>query len=49
MALEEKLFIRMDRKLFHQLWRYAKQNSRGNVSKVARQALQKFLDEQTNN
>ena len=43
---EEVLYVRMDKKLFEQLKRYADINDEGLVSVSARRALKKFLTEQ---
>jgi hypothetical protein len=44
--LTENLLIRMDIKLKAQLEYYSKLQDKGNISKTARKALQKFFEEQ---
>ena len=44
--LTENLLVRMDTKLKAQLEYYSKLQDKGNLSKTARRAIQKFIDEQ---
>jgi hypothetical protein len=43
---DEVIMIRMDHKLYIQLFNYAKRKDNGIVSRTARLAIQKFLEEE---
>jgi len=48
MNKEQVLHIRLDKKLYQQLKRYAKKNDESLVSVSARKAIKKFINEQNN-
>jgi hypothetical protein len=48
LKLSEKFIMKMDKKLLEQLRKYSFHQNQS-LAKTARQALQKFLDEQINN